>query len=95
MSRAFVNEDAAREPEPRHVLPERDSPHFDRAAARALLEAANTGHTRSAEKATGYAWGEPALATHVRILLEEAEERGDTRMARLARRYLKAAADPG
>ena len=93
MSRAFVDEDAAREPQPRYVLPERDSPHFDDAAARALLEGANVGDTRSAEQATGYAWGEPRLAGHVRALLEEAADRGDARVARLARRFLRAAGD--
>ena len=40
MSRAFVNEDAAEEPDPRYALPDRDSPHYPAAAARALLEAA-------------------------------------------------------
>lgn len=91
MSRAFVNEDAASEPEPRYVLPDPGSPHFEEAAARALLEGANAGDTLSAEKATGIAWGEPRLAPHVRAILDEAEERGDARVARLARRFLRAA----
>lgn len=91
MSRAFVNEDAAGEPEPRYVLPEPGSPHFDEAAARVLIEAANAGDTLGAERATGYAWGEPGLAPYVLAVLEEAETRGDVRTARLARRFLRAA----
>ncbi|WP_419862261.1 hypothetical protein [Candidatus Palauibacter sp.] len=91
MSRAFVNEDATHEPEPRYVLPPRESPRFDAAAARALLEGAHVGNTRSAETATGYGWGEPALAPHIEDLIREAEGLGDERMARLGRRYLTAA----
>lgn len=91
MSRAFVNEDAVPDPEPRYILPDRDSPHYPEAAARALLEGANAGDTLSAERATGYAWGDPALARHVRALLEEAEARDDRRAVRLARRFLRAA----
>ena len=91
MSRAFVNEDATHEPEPRYVLPERDSPHFDRAAAWALIDGANAGNTGSAEKATGYLWGEPGLVPHVRDILDEARERDDARLERLARRFLRKA----
>jgi hypothetical protein len=91
MSRAFVNEDATHEPEPRYVLPPRESPRFDAAAARALLEGAHVGNTRSAETATGYAWGDIALAPHIEDLIREAEGLGDERMARLGRRYLRAA----
>ena len=91
MSRAFVNEDAAREPEPRYTLPDRDSEHYDAAATRALIEGAHHGNRRSAERATGYAWGDPTLAPHVRALLEEARELGDDRTATLCRRYLRAA----
>jgi len=91
MSRAFVNEDAASEPEPRYTLPDRDSPYYEEAAARALLEGADAGNTRSAEKATGYAWGDPALVEHMRALLAEAEDLGDERGVRLARRYLRKA----
>ncbi len=91
MSRAFVNEDATPEPEPHFVLPGRDSPYYEEAAARALLEGANAGDTWGAEKATGCAWGAPALVPHVRTVLAEAAERGDVRMARLARRFLRAA----
>ena len=91
MSRAFVNEDAAFEREPRYVLPARDSEHFDRAAALALIEGANVGNRRSAEEATGYRWGEPRLAGEMRIILEEAESRNDARVAQLARRFLRRA----
>lgn len=91
MSRAFVNEDATFEPEPRYSLPDRESPYYDEAAARALLEGANLGNTRSAEKATGYRWGEPVLAGHVEALMSEAAGAGDERMVRLARRYLRKA----
>lgn len=91
MSRAFVNEDAAEEPEPRYALPDRDSPHYPAAAARALLEGAHIGNTQSAEQATGYAWGDASLAPHIEALIAEAEEEGDRRQARLGRRYLRAA----
>lgn len=91
MSRAFVNEDAASGPEPRYVLPEPDSEHYDRAAAHALIDAANAGHRRSAEEATGCRWGEPRLAPDVAEILEQADERGDERIAQLARRFLRRA----
>lgn len=91
MSRAFVNEDAGSEPEPRYSLPERDSPYFPEAAAWALIEGANRGDTRSAELATGYQWGDPALADHIRAIEEQAEDRQEHRIAQLARRYLRAA----
>ena len=94
MSRAFVNEDAAQEPEPRYTLPERDSPEYDAAAARALLEGANMGNTQSAEAATGYGWGDPRLISHIEALIREAEDIGDERMVRLGRRFVrKASAD--
>jgi hypothetical protein len=89
MSRAFVNEDA-NEPEPRYVLPPRDDPGFDEAAASALLEGANVGNSYSAEQATGYKWGDPKLRPHVRRLMERFREAGDERMVTLAERYLKA-----
>ena len=94
MSRAFVNEDAASEPEPSYVLPDRESEHYPRAAARALIEGANVGNTRSAEKATGFRWGAPELVPEVRRILEEAEADDDARTAQLARRYLQKTADP-
>ncbi len=94
MSRAFVREDDGHEPEPSYALPEPDAPGYDEAAAWALLEGANRGDSRSAERATGYAWGEPALAPHVRAILVRAEEKGEDRLAQLARRFLRAAGDP-
>jgi hypothetical protein len=89
MSRAFVNEDA-NEPEPRYVLPARDDPGYDEAAASALLEGANIGNSYSAEQATGYKWGDARLRPHVRRLLERFREAGDERMVTLAERFLKA-----
>jgi hypothetical protein len=91
MSRAFVNEDAGYEPEPTYHLPDRDSPYYDQAAARALLEGANVGNSKSAERATGYRWGERRLVPHIRALLQEATSRDDARQAQLARRFLRAA----
>lgn len=90
MSRAFVNEDAGNGgPRRDFHLPERDDPGFDRAAARVLLDAARQGETYAAEEATGYRWGEPRLAPHVRELLREAEADGDERLAQLAARFLR------
>ena len=90
MSRAFVNEDAGSGgPRKDYHLPEREDPAFDAAAARALLEGARAGDTASAEEATGYRWGEPALARHVRAILRAAEEQGDERLEQLARRFLR------
>lgn len=91
MSRAFVNEDEVHDPEPRYNLPERDSPNFDSAAALALLEGARQGNTLSAERATGYVWGEPGLVANVTRILEEAEAESDERLIRLARRFLRKA----
>jgi hypothetical protein len=91
MSRAFVNEDAAPAPEPRYNLPDPESPYFDEAAAWALIEGANLGDSRSAERATGYRWGEARLAPHIRKILEEAREQDNLRLEQLARRFLRAA----
>lgn len=91
MSRAFVNEDA-NEPEPRYVLPARDDPGYDEAAAAALLDGADVGNSYSAEQATGYKWGEAKLRPYVRKLLEGAEREGDERRATLATRFLKSGA---
>jgi len=92
MSRAFVKEDAGDAVPGRFMLPPRDDPGFDAAAARALIEAARDANTASAEAATGYRWGEPRLHRHVRRLLREAEalpeEERDTRYVRVARRFL-------
>jgi len=91
MSRAFVNEDAASEPEPHYTLPDSNSPYFEAAAARALIEGANMGYTRSAETATGYRWGEPCLVGHVETILTDAQNADDTRGEQLARRFLRKA----
>ena len=88
MSRAFVNEDA-HEPERRYVLPPRDDPGYDEAAASALLDGADVGDSYSAEQATGYRWGERRLEPHVRRLLERAREAGDERRVTLAERFLR------
>ena len=90
MSRAFVNEDAGQESEPRYSLPEPDSPYYDEAAAWALIQGADEGDSRSAELATGYAWGDARLAAHVRKILDESLERGEDRLVQLARRFLRA-----
>ena len=90
MSRAFVNEDAGGAiPRRNYGLPPRDDPGFDAAAAAALLEGARAGETETAERATGYYWGEPRLRPHVRRLAERAERDGDERLAQLARRFLR------
>ena len=91
MSRAFVNEDAGGwgGSGRRFLLPKRDDPEFDAAAAKALLEAARDGDTGSAETATGYYWGEPRLRPHVARILEQAVAEGDERLETLARRFLR------
>lgn len=91
MSRAFVNEDAQSTPEPDYSLPERDSPYYDEAAAWALIQGADAGDSRSAERATGYRWGEPRLVAHVRAILERGREEDNLRLTQLARRYLRVA----
>jgi hypothetical protein len=91
MSRAFVNEDAGREPEASFSLPEVDSPYYDEAAAWALLQGADQGDSLGAEAATGYRWGEARLVPHVTRILQEAEDHGRDRVAQLARRFLRAA----
>lgn len=90
MSRAFVDDDKD-DAVPRRFygLPPRDDPGYDAAAARALLEAARAGETASAESATGYYWGEPALEPHVARILDEAVAAGDERLEQLARRFLR------
>ena len=91
MSRAFVKEDANPDPEPRYGLPDPDSPYFNEAAARALIEGANQGNTKSAERATGYRWGQPELVPDIRTILDEARQQGDERRVQLAERYLRKA----
>lgn len=90
MSRAFVNEDSGGgAPRRNYHLPAPDDPGFDRAAARALLEAARVGETESAENATGYVWGEPRLHLYVGEVLQEAIRDGDERLEQVARRFLR------
>jgi hypothetical protein len=90
VSRAFVNEDAGSgEPVKGFGLPSRDDPGFDAVAAEVLLEAARNGDTSSAERATGYYWGEPRLKEHVRRILERARKTGDDRLEQLAERFLR------
>jgi hypothetical protein len=90
MSRAFLRDDAEGEMPRRHYdLPPRDDPGYDRAAARALLEAARVNETQLAERATGYHWGEPALREYVAEVLVEAEAAKDERLEQVARRYLR------
>jgi len=90
MSRAFVNEDAGgAAPRRGYGLPSRDDPGFDAAAAEALLEAARTGETESAEAATGYYWGEPRLREQIQRILTRARTAGDERLIQLAERWLR------
>ena len=89
MSMAFLRDDAEGEMPRRHYdLPDRDDPGFDRAAARALLEAARAGETQLAERATGYYWGEQRLRPYVEEIRVEAEQARDDRLEQLARRFL-------
>ena len=90
MSRAFLRDDAEGEmPRRNYALPDRDDPEYDRAAARALLEAARVNETQLAERATGYYWGEPRLRPYVEEMVKEAEQAGDDRLEQVARRYLR------
>lgn len=70
-------------------LPERDDPGYERAAARALLEAARVNETQLAERATGFYWGEPRLKPYVEEILVEAERAKDDRLEQVARRFLR------
>ncbi|MEP7325356.1 MAG: hypothetical protein ABI836_05345, partial [Gemmatimonadota bacterium] len=92
ISRAFVNEDSGG-PDPKHrfPLPPRDDPEYDAAAARALLQGAHEGDSASAEEATGYRFGEPALVGHVRAILERARKERNERLEQLAERFLRRA----
>ena len=90
MSVAFTKEDGNwGDPSVRFVLPARDDPGYDAAAALALLEAARTGDTGSAEMATGYYWGEKSLAPHVKRILAQARKDKDERLEQLAERFLR------
>ena len=76
-------------PRRNYALPERDDPGYDRAAARALLEAARVNETQLAERATGYYWGEPRLREYVQRILARARDAGDERLIQLAERWLR------
>jgi hypothetical protein len=90
MSRAFLRDDAEGEmPRRNYALPDRDDPGFERAAARALLEAACVNETQLAERATGCYWGEPRLRPFVLEVLAEAEQSGNERLEQVARRFLR------
>jgi hypothetical protein len=90
MSRAFLRDDAEGEmPRRNYALPPRDDPEFERAAARALLEAACVNETQLAERATGLLWGEPRLRPFVEEALAEAERDGNERLEQVARRFLR------
>lgn len=88
MSRAFAREDPNDPLDKDFGLPNRDDPAFDEIAARVILEAARNGDTESAERATGYYWGEERLRPYVRQILNEALATGDDRLAQLARRFV-------
>lgn len=90
MSMAFLRDDAEGEmPRRNYALPDRSDPDYDRAAARALLEAARVGETQLAERATGYYWGEPRLHPYIEAMRVEAEQAQDERGEQLARRFLR------
>jgi len=91
MSRGFVKEDAGSwgDPSRRYMLPPREDPGFDEAAAEALLDGARAGDTGSAESATGYYWGERKLLPYVEKILVRAREERDERLEQLAERFLK------
>jgi hypothetical protein len=91
MSRAFVNEDAGGAPEPDYRLPDPESPYYREAAAWALIQGADLGDSRGAEEATGYRWGDPLLVSEVEQILEQATDQDQTRVAQLARRFLRLA----
>jgi len=88
MSRAFAREDDGDQPAPVYSLPPRTDPAYDEAAAWALLEGADRGDSLSAEEATGYRWGEPALRPQVERILAHARTRKQERLAQLAERFL-------
>jgi hypothetical protein len=90
MSQAFLRDDAEGEmPRRDYDLPDRDDPGFERAAARALLEAARVNETQLAERATGLYWGEPALHPYVKEILAEAIKAKDDRLEQVAERFLR------
>ena len=68
MSQAFLRDDAEGEmPRRDYALPSRDDPEFDRAAARALLEAARVSETRAVRGASRFDAAIPiTIAIHLR-----------------------------
>ena len=76
-------------PRRHYDLPARDDPGYERAAARALLEAARVNETQLAERATGFYWAEPRLKPFVEEVLAEAETAKDERLEQVARRFLR------
>ncbi len=90
MSRAFTKEDhEAPKPRRNWMLPPRDDPSFDEAAAAALLEGARVSEVLDAEEATGYKWGEPRLRKFVEKKLDQARADGDDRLEQVAERFLR------
>jgi len=90
MSRAFLRDDAEGEmPRRNYALPPRGDPGFDRAATRALLEAACVNETQLAERATGLYWGDPKLRDFALEVLAEAERDGNERLEQVARRFVR------
>ena len=71
--KAILNGEYDHLPEPDYRLPDPDSEYYDEAAAWVLIQGADAGDSLGAEQATGYRWGEPHLADHVRRILREAE----------------------
>jgi len=67
VSRAFVKEDDS-EKDPEFRLPDPDSPYYDEAAAWALIQGADEGDSRSAERATGAAGEERVVQLARRFL---------------------------
>jgi len=90
MSRAFVREEPEEHrPTRSYVLPSRDDPSFDAAAAAALLEGARVSEILDAEEVTGCRWGERRLRPHVERILEEARRQKDDRLEQVAERFLR------
>ena len=93
MSRAFVNEDAGQDQDPRYDLPERDSSFYDEAAAWA--SAGRREHRQHAECRNGYGISmgrTDCSCPSWKGFLEQAERDDNLRLAQLAKRYIRAAA---
>ncbi|MGH7524702.1 MAG: hypothetical protein ACREK8_10380 [Gemmatimonadales bacterium] len=92
MSRAFApKDDPPDPPRPTYRLPDRSDPGYAAESAAALLEGARAADVASAEEASGYQWGDPALIPQVERMLEDARRKHDDRLEQVALRYLKAA----